>query len=33
MQRTPEKFTAMYAQRLDVICDMNIREAKDGDRA
>ncbi len=28
----PEKFTAMYAQRLDGICEMNIREAKDGDR-
>ena len=28
----PEKFTAMYAQRLDGICAMNVREAKDGDR-
>ena len=28
----PEKFTAMYAQRLDGVCAMNVREAKDGDR-
>jgi two-component system chemotaxis response regulator CheB len=28
----PEKFTAMYAQRLNGICAMNVREAKDGDR-
>lgn len=28
----PEKFTAMYAQRLDGICAMNVREARDGDR-
>jgi two-component system chemotaxis response regulator CheB len=32
VQHMPEKFTAMYAQRLDGICAMNIREAKDGDR-
>jgi two-component system chemotaxis response regulator CheB len=32
VQHMPEKFTAMYAQRLDSICAMNIREAKDGDR-
>ena len=31
-QHMPEKFTAMYAQRLDGICGMNVREAKDGDR-
>ena len=31
-QHMPEKFTAMYAQRLDGLCAMNIREAKDGDR-
>jgi two-component system chemotaxis response regulator CheB len=31
-QHMPEKFTAMYAQRLDTICAMNVREAKDGDR-
>jgi two-component system chemotaxis response regulator CheB len=32
VQHMPEKFTAMYAQRLDGSCEMNIREAKDGDR-
>lgn len=32
VQHMPEKFTAMYAQRMDGICAMNIREAKDGDR-
>ncbi len=31
-QHMPEEFTAMYAQRLDGICAMNVREAKDGDR-
>ncbi len=31
-QHMPEKFTAMYAQRLDTICAMNVREARDGDR-
>lgn len=31
-QHMPERFTAMYAQRLDGICAMNVREAKDGDR-
>jgi len=31
-QHMPEKFTAMYAQRLDGICAMKVREAKDGDR-
>ncbi len=31
-QHMPEKFTAMYAQRLNGICDMNVREARDGDR-
>ncbi|OIN91961.1 MAG: chemotaxis response regulator protein-glutamate methylesterase [Comamonadaceae bacterium CG1_02_60_18] len=31
-QHMPEKFTAMYAQRVDGICAMNVREAKDGDR-
>jgi two-component system chemotaxis response regulator CheB len=31
-QHMPEKFTAMYASRLDAICAMNVREAKDGDR-
>lgn len=32
VQHMPERFTAMYAQRLDGICAMNVREAKDGDR-
>ncbi|MES2957482.1 MAG: chemotaxis response regulator protein-glutamate methylesterase [Pseudomonadota bacterium] len=32
VQHMPEKFTAMYAQRLDGLCAMNIREARDGDR-
>ncbi len=31
-QHMPEKFTAMYASRLDAICAMKVREAKDGDR-
>ncbi len=32
VQHMPERFTAMYAQRLDGLCAMNVREAKDGDR-
>ena len=32
VQHMPEKFTAMYAQRLDQICAMSVREARDGDR-
>ena len=32
VQHMPEKFTAMYAQRLDGLCAMNVREARDGDR-
>jgi two-component system chemotaxis response regulator CheB len=32
VQHMPEKFTAMYAQRLDGVCAMNVREARDGDR-
>ncbi len=32
VQHMPEKFTAMYADRLDGICAMQIREARDGDR-
>ena len=32
VQHMPERFTAMYAQRLDGICEMSIREAKDGER-
>ena len=31
-QHMPEKFTAMYAQRLNGICAMTVREARDGDR-
>jgi two-component system chemotaxis response regulator CheB len=31
-QHMPEKFTAMYSKRLDGLCAMNVREAKDGDR-
>ena len=31
-QHMPEKFTAMYAKRLDGICAMQVREARDGDR-
>ncbi len=31
-QHMPEKFTAMYATRLNGICAMDVREAKDGDR-
>ncbi|MDT8990096.1 chemotaxis response regulator protein-glutamate methylesterase [Curvibacter sp. APW13] len=31
-QHMPERFTAMYATRLDGICAMKVREAKDGDR-
>ena len=32
VQHMPEKFTAMYAQRLDTLCEVNVREARDGDR-
>ena len=31
-QHMPEKFTAMYADRLNGLCAMNVREAKNGDR-
>jgi two-component system chemotaxis response regulator CheB len=31
-QHMPEKFTAMYAERLNGICAMNVREGRDGDR-
>lgn len=30
-QHMPEGFTAMYAQRLDRICSMEVREAQNGD--
>jgi two-component system chemotaxis response regulator CheB len=32
VQHMPEKFTAMYAQRLDGLCAIEVREARDGDR-
>lgn len=32
VQHMPDRFTAMYAQRLDGLCAMNVREARDGDR-
>jgi two-component system chemotaxis response regulator CheB len=32
VQHMPERFTAMYAQRLDGVCAMQVREARDGDR-
>lgn len=31
-QHMPERFTAMLAQRLDNLCAMQVREARDGDR-
>ncbi|MDZ7858055.1 chemotaxis-specific protein-glutamate methyltransferase CheB [Sphaerotilus sp.] len=32
VQHMPEKFTAMYAQRLDSACAVRVREARNGDR-
>ncbi len=32
VQHMPVKFTAMYAARLDTLCAVNVREARDGDR-
>ena len=32
VQHMPEKFTAAFAQRLDSICQAEVREAKDNDR-
>jgi len=32
VQHMPEKFTALFAERLDTLCQMEIREGKDGDR-
>lgn len=33
VQHMPPVFTKMYADRMDKICQMNVREAKNGDRA
>ncbi len=32
VQHMPEKFTAMFAERLNGLCAIEVREAKDGDR-
>ncbi|WP_306605835.1 chemotaxis response regulator protein-glutamate methylesterase [Azonexus sp.] len=32
VQHMPEKFTAMFAERLNSICDLEVREARNGDR-
>ncbi len=32
VQHMPEKFTEMYAQRMDGLCAMRVREARHGDR-
>jgi two-component system chemotaxis response regulator CheB len=32
VQHMPEKFTALFAERLNAICQVEVREAKDGDR-
>lgn len=32
VQHMPEKFTAMFAARLDGLCRIDVREARDGDR-
>ena len=32
VQHMPEKFTASFAQRLDTICGVEVKEAVDGDR-
>ncbi|PKA09451.1 protein-glutamate methylesterase/protein-glutamine glutaminase [Leptospira harrisiae] len=32
VQHMPEKFTETFAKRLDSICDISVKEAKDGDR-
>jgi two-component system chemotaxis response regulator CheB len=32
VQHMPEMFTAMFAERLDGLCQIEVREARDGDR-
>ena len=32
VQHMPEKFTALFARRLDGLCALEVREARDGDR-
>ena len=32
VQHMPEKFTAMFAERLNSLCALEVREAQDGDR-
>ena len=32
VQHMPEKFTAMFAERLDGICQLTVKEAQNGDR-
>ena len=32
VQHMPEKFTALFAQRLDGLCQIEVKEAQDGDR-
>ena len=32
VQHMPEKFTAMFAERLNSLCAIEVREAQDGDR-
>ena len=32
VQHMPEKFTAMFAQRLNSLCKIEVREARSGDR-
>ncbi|EMY68877.1 protein-glutamate methylesterase/protein-glutamine glutaminase [Leptospira vanthielii] len=32
VQHMPEKFTETFSKRLDSICEISVREAKDGDR-